>query len=351
MNSAYALLVRFNEKKRKIKILILTIFSLAVCFYFFLMFLSKMGNIAGQINYFKRHFDDEINVITPVNLTEIKEDSQYSITKEFQDYIIRDDKKRKVQILATDINYFKFYKPESINEKDWIDFFNEKNSAIVSKETARRLHLKKNDQFKLEGFDYKVKIITDEVFFEKKIVVPVINHMGNKSPVKNIYITLNSNEENKIPKISQKGDKKTLTEILSEDVVGLKHFLGFLSFISIVFMAVALINIALVFKSLMSQNQKNAHVRFLCGESLKIYIYATVFEFTSITLIAFHMAVMLYYLLLPFVPAFFYFDLSFYAYFRSLIICVVLSVFLSFLYSTSRARLYQNGKIRGLRNV
>lgn len=337
----YGLVVRLREKSQNYRLMILTILSIAISLYFVMMFLSKLGETNRKIAYYESHYNlfDQIVQLDHIGSLKGKNDN-FTTTINTSDYILSNNQKIKSDLLASDVNYNQYYRLDSVSEKQWKECFDGSPSAIVSRELARNLKLDIGDRFQLNDTSYTVKAISQDPFLEKKLLVPIdlYNNQENHS-LDRILITIKVNENlDRIASSNSILARDSMGQIIAREVKSLNQFLLFLFGFFLVFFLISIINISLVLTSLISLDQKNRIVRQVCGESDRQYIANTIVEFTLIVLLSYHVAVILYYVLLPLVPEFFYFSLSLEVYLIELAFATILAFVLAVIYARKQCR-------------
>ena len=319
-----------------------------------MMFLSKLGETNRKIAYYESHYNlfDQIVQLDHIGSLKGKNDN-FTTTINTSDYILSNNQKIKSDLLASDVNYNQYYRLDSVSEKQWKECFDGSPSAIVSRELARNLKLDIGDRFQLNDTSYTVKAISQDPFLEKKLLVPIdlYNNQENHS-LDRILITIKVNENlDRIASSNSILARDSMGQIIAREVKSLNQFLLFLFGFFLVFFLISIINISLVLTSLISLDQKNRIVRQVCGESDRQYIANTIVEFTLIVLLSYHVAVILYYVLLPLVPEFFYFSLSLEVYLIELAFATILAFVLAVIYARKQCRTNIAIGLRGWRYV
>lgn len=322
MSLIYALRMRFIQKKANYKVYLLAIFSISIALYFVLMFLTKIYINNQQIKFYSQQISNNLIIYNINNDEVLPNNIEYTIHSVTSDYLQIDKQKFKINLFVIDNNYPQFYTIKDISPDKWQQFIQCSNCIFVSKEVARQFNLAPNSNVIIANQKFRVLDIVDNPFFAKRVIINIDNYPNSISEFK--FVTSFQNDY-----LFNNAKFEPLSSRYFYNIVSLKHFSLFLIGFFSIFLLISLINIYLIYNILLNNDRQSRVVKYVCGENTKTYTFSLCFENLITSLIAFHFCLLIYYLLLPIMPEFFYFDLIFNVYLIELLLVVVISFLLS----------------------
>ncbi|MBF0780807.1 MULTISPECIES: FtsX-like permease family protein [unclassified Granulicatella] len=328
MTQIYGYRVRVQEKLKHPQIIILELFSIAIALYFVMMFLSKVDETNRHLAYFNQQLTNEYVVVSVPEQKSVS--TPHTWVKEAEDYLLVDKVSHLVSILVVDKQYNQFYDLTSLKNDEWQLFISQPNQMILSLDLARELNKKVGDTVEFNQKTYMILGITSNPWHKHKAIVL------NKGVFLQVpqwkqtcTLTLFSKDRNQLDDSIAQIPYETLSDIFKNEIISLQHFLIFLMAFSLLFIVIASLNIFLIFKTNLQKEKPSRQIKWLFGETKLQFMKRICLEYVITTIIAFHISVVVYFILLPFVPNFFYFQLTYSIYLNELLFVIMVSLLCS----------------------
>lgn len=322
MSLLYSFKMRLIQKRSNYKVYFLAIFSISIALYFVLMFLTKIYINNQQMRFYSQQISNNLIIYNINNDELLSYNIDYTLHSVTSDYLQFNKQKYKIDLFVIDNNYSQFYKIKDINHQKWKQFIQCSNCIFVSKEVARQFNLAQNSNVIIASKEFRVLDIVDNPFFAKRVIISINNYPNTISKFKLVTSAKNEHLFNNVK-------YESLNSVYFQIISSLKHFSMFLIVFFSIFLLISLINIYLIYNILLNSDRKSRVVKYICGENIKTYTFSLCLDNLITSLIAFHFCLLIYYLLLPIMPEFFYFDLIFNVYLMELLLVVVISCLLS----------------------
>lgn len=242
-------------------------------------------------------------------------------------------KSYKTHVLGIDKNFSDFYQDrlfQSCLDKKYLL----RTDAILSQQVSREMKAKKGDTITLNNQLLTIVGITDDPWWRGKIAVSSAL-LKNSGPFKSdaFYLTMDGEHADQYEKYLSKLDRVELAQSFQQEINSLRAFQRFLLGFSIVFFFIAGCNLMLI---LLARFRREIHLHqtlYFCEETRKIYYLSSIIDDLIICIMSNHMALLLYLLMRPFVPPFFYFVLRPEIYGLEMIIVTIFSIIFTFIFS------------------
>lgn len=326
MNFSYSLLIRFKERLNNGTRLILTILSIAVGMYFVTMFLSKLYMVNRYIDTYKCLRNDEYYIYELDNLKDIDAyyNSQSSVILSGNKEIEVNNEKVLVNTVGLSKNVNDYYKGAILTNDD-INKLTSSNVVFVGNELARSLSIKEKDYLEIDDTNYRVERIIDNVEYKKSLLISSqsLNIKTNTYPSL-VKVLTKEKLKNHVDKVKSSFDYYT------QNILIYKQFKLFIIVISTIFILISLINIYLIIRTNIEKEIRNQIIQKVFGENIDYFTKAMAIDMTFVTLVSYHLGLLLYFIILPYVPGFFYFKLSLEVYLRILLGSFLFSYFLTY---------------------
>lgn len=348
MSFRYSLEVRLLERLAHKKLLVLSIFSLAIAFYFVLMFLSKIEETNSGIQYFKDHFNEKYSVCILANRPDYPIDFPHTLSTERNDYISLSEGNKRVPIVFVDdsfTNFYPFSQHSSAKKKDC-----DRNlpPVYMGEQLARQLGLCSDDRITYNGRDYQIiALVTAPPYLKKMIFSEKYRDANRIYSAEKITLTVPSDRVREVFSDMKVISERSFQVLQEENILSLKEFKWFLIIFSMIFFIISAINVSLVIKTTIYREKENYLAQSLCGESNHQYVFSVCMDFLLISFIAYHLCILFYYVTRPFIPYFFYFSLGLKTYISEFLIIVLLTLMSSLFLARSQA---QKDRLRLLRS-
>lgn len=345
MRLIFSFTKRFEYKLSNIKIFILEIFAIAVVIYFATIFIAKFVKTEQIIEFYKKDINTD-KVIYQINKIYDLSYYNYSISAKGDLYAEIDGKVYKIKSQVIDKKYSSYY-PRVLNDFEGLSKFFRGNNAIVSETLKRKYNLKKGSMISIANKDFEVLGFTDNHALKDRVILPYNSLDIIKSQnIFKYYLTISSKDSNKLEDEFSYDDKKALSDIYNEEILSLSALKRFILSFSIIFVAIAVVNIILIIKSKFVRESKFLINLHICGESSKIFLVSSIIDYIFLMSLSFFLSLILHYAFIEFVPDFFYFELNYYLiiveYFVVTLLSIVIGLVLGY-----KQRKFINTNIRG----
>lgn len=309
MSLVFSLTKRLEYKLSNIKIFILEIFAIAIVLYFAMIFIAKYIKTGQDIDFYKRDINTD-KVIYQIDKIYDLPDENYSISAKGDLYTEIDENAHKIKTQVIDEKYSFFY-PRILKDFEGNSEFFRGNNAIVSETLRRKYNLKKGSIISIENKDFEVLGFTDNHTLKDRLILPYNSLDIIKTPNRfKYYMTISSKYSNKLEDKFSYDDKEALSDIYKEEILSLRALKRFILSFSIIFVAIAVVNIILIIKSKFVRESKFLINLHICGESSKTFFLSAIIDYMFITSLSFFLSLILHYTFIEFVPDFFYFELN-----------------------------------------
>ena len=309
MSLIFSLMKRLEYKLSNIKIFILEIFAIAIVLYFAMIFIAKYVKTGQDIDFYKKDINTD-KVIYQIDKIYDLPDANYSISAKGDLYADIDGKEHKIKSQIIDKKYSSLY-PGILKDFEGNSEFFRGNNAIVSETLKRKYNLKKGSFISIANKDFKVLGFTDNHTLKDRLILPYNSLDIIKTPNRfKYYLTISSKDSNKLEDKFSYDDKEALSDIYKEEILSLRALKRFILSFSIIFVAIAVVNIILIIKSKFVRESKFLINLHICGESSKTFFLSAIIDYMFITSLSFFLSLILHYTFIEFVPDFFYFELN-----------------------------------------
>lgn len=308
----YSIKVKMYERIRHPKKFILMILSLSIAFYFVVMFICKVHEVDKDILFYKNK-----NKVSDVIVCHFQSNADLNLTK---GVIVRNSKGYlknlnedliKGNLISLDFGYYDFFEMSDLSSHDWSKFFSNQNGVLVHQNIARKLGLKNGDDVFINGVQFTCMNIISQHDFKDKVVLhdSAILSVGNRNEMKSdLFIT--KRDFNSLPDELKRLKWESFDYELSDTIRSLNTFKLFLMGFSAIFILISLLNVYLIIYTNMNTEKRNYVIKKALGETVIGFFISCVLDVTMICFVAYHFSLLLYYLLIPSVPVFFYYRLS-----------------------------------------
>lgn len=332
MNSlVYGIWVRMCERISHPKKLILVVVSLSIAFYFALMFVCKVSEVNKDILFYQSKSKIEDMFFSDFPSDYHLPIVEGTVTRHSEAYLKKENRPvLKGNLTSLDKHYSNFFRMPDISEKGWEEFHKEPNKVLVHQNIARKLHLKTGDSLFINGVEFICLYILSQHDFKDQIVVNESGSdlIGSVQGIKG-HLFISKKALVSLPEECKRLKFHPFQEEISNRIRSLKAFKLFLLAFSVIFIAISLLNVYLVIYTGIHAEKRNYIIKKALGEMMSGFFISFILDTTIVCLVAYHFSLILYFLLIPSVPTFFYYQITGREYF----ICGVFIVFTSIVLS------------------
>ena len=326
MSLIYALRVKWVERSAHVGSLLITLISLAIGFLFILLFVSKFLAIHADIQHYHRIFkqDDLVRLC-------IKGDSETvsvekSVLHRGYVYLLWGEEKLKLDAVSIDKYYAEFFEI-SMGREVLSEFFAEKDRVLLHASIARKWKVAEGDSFTIEGKKYYVLAILSDPQFKDRIIFSEPGEQVRLDPSKEELFIRTQDADLIDP--ADIISSEAMKEAVGKEIKSLRDFQRFIGAFALFFSGIAVLNIFLVLVTRITIDQRNNAIKGLCGETSFINVIQTTMDTVVLVILSYHLSLLVYFLVMPTVPDFFYFSLSIPVYLICLFFLVVIGVLFS----------------------
>lgn len=329
----YSILIKQRERSSNPKTLILLIFSLAITFYFSIMFVSKVHEVNKDINFYDNKAKKTGILYLSSKTTNNFKSKNITIVKSSHAYLLNSDGNlTKTELSVIDSNYFDFFNFVSLNKLDWQNFVSNPKAILLHKNIARNRKIKVGDLVSVNGDSFRCVSILYQHDFKDKIVInesgrKIINKIGGDEYKSEIFIQ-NYDLDNFNTKLKNM-KFESFDKIVKSDIKSLSIFRLFLIAFSSIFVLISLLNVYLIIYGAIRSERRKYLIKNALGESEFSFFLSSSIDIMLICLVSYHFSLVLYFILIPSVPSFFYYEISFYDYIINGFFIVISSIVIS----------------------
>lgn len=329
----YGISIKLRERASNPKILLLLVFSLAIAFYFSIMFVSKVHEVNIDINFYDNKARTAGIMHSSSKITTDFDPKNTTIVKKSHVYLSNSDGNlSKTALSVIDSNYFEFFRFINFNKLDWQSFVSNPKAILVHKNIARDRGIKIGDLVTVNGVSFTCISVLSQHDFKDSIVInesgrEMIKLLGGEEYKNEVFIQNYDFDNNKAKLKNMKFE--SFDTIVKSDIKSLSVFKLFLIAFSSVFILISLLNVYLIIYSAIRKERVKYLIKNVLGESKLSFFLSSSIDIMLICLVSYHFSLVLYYLLISSVPSFFYYEISLYDYIINGLFIVISSIVIS----------------------
>lgn len=338
MSILYSLSIRWKAKIKRVRLLLLEVLSLSVVFYFALMFVCKLVDTHGDIAYYRSRTNVDEVVYQLEKAPEAKiSDVDFTLYQKADQYVTVHSKTYKAQVIGIDQNFSSFYHDhlfQNIVKKKALSH----SDAILSQSVAREMSAKEGDTLTLNHQVLKIIGITDDPWWKGKVAVSFsILPASELAQPKSLYLTIRRENVELVENQLSVLDQTDLAQSLQNEINSLRAFQRFLLSFSAVFFLIAGCNLMLILRTRFRRERGLHQILYLCGETRGTYYLASMIDGLTMCISSDFIALLIYRLMRPFVPSFFYFALTPTIYGLEMLMVAMISIIITLIFSHEQA--------------